>query len=475
MVHAILTLAGYLASLAAALWIYIMGYFVLKDQAYPFALPIRFICILFVWCVTVSVTTIPPVIFGGFDSCSKFHPSIPDENGRSFHDLWTDAIVRVIVTSILAILAGFISLADHPESTYIRQSLRCVMFYWLAVRCIDGFTRACTGTDENNDGLRDNVMHRYPIAYQGSAFGVAVSFLGDIWCIQLVIEKLVAFQEAFGENLPCMKAISCLSLMMKVCMVLVGVSVLLHPAVRLAVDTLATFCLFWLVVLVCWAYSLPMQSLRDARRVDREDDVMGEQLLKETRFAMRVIGAAQVGFVVAGLSMAVFLLFHGLYPLIKTNAVMSTYTYAGLADSLGNSLCVALLCAPSLCVPKISCCRPQAVSIGVEDSRVQEDCTCGQQLGKTLGRGSFPAPASTSACEACRWEVKVAELANRRVSVAQLLNFYTQLGSGKGQSTPAQRARFINTFCRRSPQPTMWCAMLLSQHLAAVRQERHWP
>ena len=434
------TLGGYFASLAAALWFYIMGYWVLKDQAYPFALPMRLACVALIWSITLSVTMVPLLIYGGHDPCSEFDPSMMNELGQAFHDLWVVAIVRVVSTWVLAVLAVFLCAADHPASTYIRQSVRCVLYYWLAtaVRCIDGFTMACTGEDRDQDGVRDDTLHTHPIPYMAAPFGTAASLLGDIWCIQLVMQRLVAFQEAFGEELPCMKAVRCLSLMMKVCMVLVGVGTLLDGPIRLAVNMFTTFCLLWLVVLVCWAYSLPLQALRNARELDRRNDVMGEQLLNEGRYAMRVILAAQLGFVMAGFSMALFLVSHGLLPFSSTNSLTSLYVYAGLSDTVGNAVCVSLLSVTSLSWPKLFCCPRKGASTGSEKSHLQNECTCGQQMGRTVSQSSQSVTRVGAAlCEACAWQVKVAELASRRVSVAQLLDFYAQLGcETQDPSTP---------------------------------------
>ena len=426
----------YFGSLAVALWIYIMGYFVLKDQAYPFALPIRFLCCFLILSSTTFLTLVPWIFFGGGENCNDFDPEMEDENGQRLQDYRTRTIVRIAATWILAALGIYMSMADHPESTYVRQSVRCVLFFWLGagVRCIDAFLGACLGGDRDNDGVRDMVFKNgvNVLALMSVAFGLATSFLGDIWCIQLVIQRLLTFQEAFGESLPCIKAISYLEFMMKFCMPCVAVAALLPDPTTLVVTTFTTVFLVLLVVLVSWAYSLPLKALRDAREVDSKDDAMGKQLMKETGFAMKVIFAAQLGFVVAGLSMAIYLCAFGLFPVMRTSLMTNIYHYGGLADSLGNAFCIVLLSASSLSLPKISCCPENAVADIQEENLVNEDCTCGQQLGKSLSQTSHSiTPVHAVACDACAWEIKVAELANRRVSVGKLLNFYTQLGSEK--------------------------------------------
>ena len=427
---------NYFGTLAFALWIYIMGYFVLKDQAYPFALPVRLLCAFLIFSSTLFLTLVPWIFFGGGKTCDDFDPEMANENGQRLEDFRAATIVRIVSTWVLSVLAIYMSVADHPESTYIRQSVRCVLYFWLSngVRCIDAFLSACLGKDGDNDGVRDTVFRYNDLALMSVAFGLATSFLGDIWCIQLVIGRLLAFQEAFGETLPCIKVINALSLMMKICMPCVAVAALLPDPTTLVVTIFTSFCLLWLVVLVCWAYSLPLQALRDARKVDSKDQTMGEQLLKETRFAMKVIFAAQLGFVVAGCSMAVYLLFFGLFPVTRTNVVTSIYYYGGLADSLGNAFCIALLSATSLSLPKLSCCAKKTANI--EDSLMNtSDCTCGQQLGRTLSQASQSTPVHRDACDACAWEIRVAELANRRVSVGQLLSFYSRLGEAKLEGT----------------------------------------
>eukprot|EP00438_Fugacium_kawagutii_P017776 Skav205859 [mRNA] locus=scaffold766:115813:119098:+ [translate_table: standard] len=422
----------YFGTLAVALWIYIMGYFVLKDQAYPFPLPIRLVCVFLILSSTILLTAVPWLFFGGGEGCNDFDPEMPNENGQRLQDFLPQTIIRIVSFWILAVLAMYMSVADHPESTYIRQSVRCVLYFWLGtgVRCIDTFLSACLGGDRDSDGVRDTVFRVNTIALMSVAFNLATSFLGDIWCIQLVIERLHAFQEAFGESLPCIKAINCLVVVMKICMPCVAFAAVLPDPTTLVVTTFTTLCLVVLVVLVSWAYSLPLKALRDSRKVDNKDDAMGKQLLKETKFAMRVIFAAQLGFVVAGFSMATFLLFFGLFPVTRTNAVTSVYQYSGLADSLGNAFCIVLLSASSLSLPKFS---PKKAAVDIEEENlVNTDCTCGKQLGRTSSQASQSlksATANDATCDACAWEIKVAELASRRVSVSNLLSFYTQLGS----------------------------------------------
>ena len=423
----------YFGSLGVALWIYVMGFYVLKDQAYPFALPTRLICAFLILLITLFLTCFPWLFFGGKEACNNFDPVMKTETGTSFEEMWTFTIIRIVSSWLLAVLAMHMSAADHPESTYIRQSVRCVLFFWIgnAVRCIDATMRACIGSDHDKDGVRDDPYWDYALIRMSIAFGLGTGFLGDIWCIQLVIERLLAFEEAFGESLPCMKAIRYLAFTMKVCMFCVAFATILPNPAALVVTTFTTFVLLWLVVLVYWAYLLPLRALRDASKVDAKDAAMGNQLLKETRFAMQVIFAAQVGFVAAGVSMATFFTFFGLLDVSLDPVVSNGYLYSALADSLGNALCIALLSATSMSMPRI-CCPKEKIRMQEDSSATQPaTCTCGQQLGKTLSQVSQPVSdvRAESACEACAWEMKVAELANRRVSVGQLLTFYTQLGS----------------------------------------------
>lgn len=76
----------YFGSLAVALWIYVMGYFVLKDQAYPFALPIRFLCSFLILSSTTFLTLVPWIFFGGGENCNDFDPEMEDENGQRLQD-----------------------------------------------------------------------------------------------------------------------------------------------------------------------------------------------------------------------------------------------------------------------------------------------------------------------------------------------------------------------------------------------------
>ena len=472
----------YFGTLAVALWIYVMGYFVLKDQAYPFPLPMRLLCIFLILSSTILLTAVPWLFFGGGEGCNDFDPEMPNENGQRLQDFLPQTIIRIVSFWILAVLAMYMCVADHPESTYIRQSVRCLLYFWLGtgVRCIDTFMSACLGGDRDNDGVRDRVFRINTIAMMSVAFGLATSFLGDIWCIQLVIARLHAFQEAFGESLPCIRVINCLVVLMKVCMPFVAFAARLPDPTTLVVSTFTTLCLLVLVALVCRAYLLPLKALRDSRKVDSKDEAMGKQLLKETQFAMRVIFVAQLGFVVAGFSMATFLLFFGLERVTRTNAVTSIYQYSGLADSLGNAFCIVLLSASSLSLPKFS---PKKAAVAIEEENlVNTNCTCGQQLARTSCQASQPwkSAAANATCDACAWEIKVAELANRRVSVSNLLSFYSQLGSTRLMSHFDPEKSTTNDVVRHAVIPesrhgTMGEALAESWHGVEDKSRKYFP
>ncbi|CAE7493424.1 unnamed protein product [Symbiodinium natans] len=407
---------------------------------------------------------------------------MPNENGQRLQDFLPQTIIRIVSFWILAVLAMYMCVADHPESTYIRQSVRCLLYFWLGtgVRCIDTFMSACLGGDRDNDGVRDRVFRINTIAMMSVAFGLATSFLGDIWCIQLVIARLHAFQEAFGESLPCIRVINCLVVLMKVCMPFVAFAARLPDPTTLVVSTFTTLCLLVLVALVCRAYLLPLKALRDSRKVDSKDEAMGKQLLKETQFAMRVIFVAQLGFVVAGFSMATFLLFFGLERVTRTNAVTSIYQYSGLADSLGNAFCIVLLSASSLSLPKFS---PKKAAVAIEEENlVNTNCTCGQQLARTSCQASQPwkSAAANATCDACAWEIKVAELANRRVSVSNLLSFYSQLGSTRLMSHFDPEKSTTNDVVRHAVIPesrhgTMGEALAESWHGVEDKSRKYFP
>jgi len=296
---------------------------------------------------------------------------------------------------------------------------------------VDISLEGCDGGDRDKDGVRDTAWHVNDIAMMSVNCGVASSFLGDFWCLQLVIERLLAFQEAFGETLPCAKATLYLSRFLKVSILLIPAAAALSLLANMVLTTIIALGMVILVVLICLAYLLPLQVLRSARKVDSEQ-AMGRELSKETCFAMKVILAAQVGSLLAGLSMAIYFSFYGVFPLLRTPSVTNAFEYSGMADTVGNSLCLALLSGSSLSLPKWSKWSrpPSGRSQSEAGSGNGKDCSCGKQLGKTWSDAL--ALSSTSPtdnlCEACAWEMKVSELASRRISVDQLLNFYRQLG-----------------------------------------------
>lgn len=257
-------------------------------------------------------------------------------------------------------------------------------------------------------------------------YGVAATILGDIWCLQLLIERLLALEEAFGEPLPCARPVVWLSRFLILCLLLL-VAGSAFPSIGLISCLCGSFGLICIMGMIWSAYSLPLRALRAAQKLDAANAV-GMEFQKETAFAIRVIKGAQFATVLAGSSMALYLAFLGLLRVIKSWVLFNAYQYGAEVDTLGNVLSLILLTVSSLSSPR----RRRTVKVRTAAPEVPDrpghetTCTCGKNLAEA--QVGLPMEMEGGLCDACSWERKVAELAHRRISVLQLLSFYERLG-----------------------------------------------
>ena len=127
--------------------------------------------------------------------------------------------------------------------------------------------------------------------------------------------------------------------------------------------------------------------------------------------------------------MALYLAFLGLLRMIQSLVLFNLYQYGAELDTLGNVVSLILLTASSLSLPRW---RRRTVEVRTAAPEVPDrsghemTCTCGKNLAEA--QVGLPMDMEGGLCDACCWERKVAELANRRISVLQLLNFYERLG-----------------------------------------------
>ena len=131
----------------------------------------------------------------------------------------------------------------------------------------------------------------------------------DMWCLQLLMERLMALEEAFGEPLPCSRPIFWLSWAIWLAIGLMAITSSLSTLVALVCSLVATTALLCLLALASHAYGVPLKALRRATELTH---AMALPLRRETRFALRVIRTARAGTVVSGLTMAWYLSTFGL-------------------------------------------------------------------------------------------------------------------------------------------------------------------
>ena len=75
-------------SFSLALWLYVLGLYVWRNQTHPFPFPVRLVVSATIFCSTVGVTLLPWLFYGGKEGCSQFDPTMRTENGQNFEDLW---------------------------------------------------------------------------------------------------------------------------------------------------------------------------------------------------------------------------------------------------------------------------------------------------------------------------------------------------------------------------------------------------
>ena len=241
----------------------------------------------------------------------------------------------------------------------------------------------------------------------------------DMWCLQLLMERLMALEEAFGESLPCSRPIFWLSWGIWLAIVVMAVTSSLSTLVALVCSLVATAALLCLMALTWRAFGVPLRALRRATDGDRRH-AMAMPLQCETRFALRVIRTARAAPVVSGLTMAWYLSTFGLMNHMvveviqvqlsclrqafspkaiqtgqKTHGDVAKhhdndvrYQYGQLFDLFANAMSLLLMSITSFTLPVLR--RPP--------------------------KPVHMAPKATGA-----WQAKVAELAGRRIMAGQRL------------------------------------------------------
>ena len=385
---------------------------------------------MFILSATLVVTLIPWIFFGGHQGCSEFDVTMQTAWGLSFEDFWFQFTIRAVLSWTLAPIVVFMLLADHFASPYVRESIRCVLYMYLAqlLKTLGTAFDACHGTDLDGDNVRDMAYERDQLAGFASAYGTGAAFLSDIWCLQLVVERLRALEETYGQPLPCSRSILWMSRLNIWMFFALAAMNFTPPIASWVVSILSTFSIGLITLLIWRAYAVPLHVLQAALRLEAVDGVL-LQLHKEAKFAMRVIRKAQIALVLASFSMGWHIASWGVSWVIIAQWTNDAFQYGAMVDTMGNTVCLLLLVNSSLHLPR---CIPTCYAAqSAVDSELTEElgCTCGKKVGLPR-RSQLDGEANdVVSCDKCAWAEKVAEIADRRVAVGQLLDFHKRLGS----------------------------------------------
>ena len=406
----LLFLQRYLGTICLVLFIYFVLSFALRAHTDPFSVSVRIAGAVLIFSSTAFITLVPWVIFGGKEECQASRGTSLTPWNQGFEDHWLDLSLRLIFIWLLAMHTIYINLGDHPPSAHTRQAVRCITFVWCG-KLIHIVTVAtdCCQVPEYIDGIRPADAE---IGYF-SVFGLGTHYVADVWFLQLVVERLIAFQAAYGELLPWTTVVLWLSrlLIFMVTVQAFGIAsryLALGNAIVLSVGVLL------LAVLLCRAYAVPYRYLLQAQKLD-VNHALSTEMKKETTFAMHLIWKSQIGIFlgICGMSFAFITFGLDFYILPRDKAVSMIYVVASNVDSLAITASLVMLSGVNF---KWCRCKPKSNKKPSED--LQHFCW---NFERTATRMSVED-------EDVQWQKKVADLAMRRVSVELLLRFYLQLG-----------------------------------------------
>ena len=412
----------------------------LRTQSSPAPLKLRVFQAAAIWLCTSLVTASPWLFLGGMQGCREFDPKMKTSYGYAFDQVWTLLYFRHGLNWSMTLAATYLVLADHPPSTYIRDCLRCFLYFYGAsiVATLATTWVACRGTDENEDGIRDSMFDEwYPMntsvvgALQASSRVGLI--LAGLWFVRIMVKKIRALEEAFGEPLPYSAAI-------------VRLSSLLACAFCgfffLQVSRLATFlgglagclALSVLTVLKLLALRVPLRALQSSRSCGG-----GQWTMKVDR-AVAALWRLQVAMSMGNSCIILFVVTMGYSFWSQSYEAATIQDYSSWLGAAGSSACLVLLTSGSLRLPRQRGRGPPGTQPLEEAPQIQErvlHCTCDtrwslrdmrQSLSHVPRLSSLSKRASArTGCERCAWEHKVQELASRRISAEQLLDFFARL------------------------------------------------
>ena len=199
---------------ALAAWGYFFGYYVLRSQSSPYPVHIRASLATALLACTSVVTAAAWLFLGGLDGCRVFDPEMKTSFGYKFDQFWTLLCFRHAVNWFLTVVGVYLVLADHPQSTYIRDCIRCLLYLYTSqiVSTIGSTWVACAGADGNNDGVRDSILDGSVNMQESLIIGLQFSgrlmqILSGNWFLQIVVKMMRALEVAFEEPLPCFRTI----------------------------------------------------------------------------------------------------------------------------------------------------------------------------------------------------------------------------------------------------------------------------
>lgn len=455
---------------ALAVWGYFFGYYVLKSQSSPYPLRIRVSLATALLLCTSLVTAAAWLFFGGLDGCRAFDPEMKTSFGYKFDQFWTLLCFRHAVNWFLTLIGICLVLADHPQSTYIRDCIRCLLSLYTSqiVSTLGNTLTACAGADENNDGVRDSFLGGSVSMQESPIAGLQVSgrlllVLSGNWFLQIVVKMMRALEAAFEEPLPCFRTIVYLKYFV------VTLAIVMPAAFRLQLLFLlgcftSAFALVVLTLMEFLALRAPLRALQ--RSLHSRTEFSGAPSEK-MQFAASTLRRFQVAVLLSNSTLA----FYGLVTALSNGFVRghiapTVADYSSLLNAVGLAIGLVILTG-SLNVPKPS--KKQAPELPGKEGPTsfieqQLECTCGrfkkkrwslqdedtEPVGQQMGIGktfsqvsamssirhwsSIRSESRKTACQRCSWDEHVKEIAGRRMSVDQLLDFYAKLGPPKKTS-----------------------------------------
>ncbi|CAE7703218.1 unnamed protein product [Symbiodinium sp. CCMP2592] len=460
---------------ALAVWGYFFGYSVLRSQSSPYPLRIRVSLATALLVCTSVVTTAAWLFLGGLDGCRAFDPEMKTSFGYKFDQFWTLLCFRHAVNWFLTLIGICLVLADHPQSTYIRDCIRCLLYLYTSqiVSTLGNTWIACAGADENNDGVRDSFLEGSVNMQESLIAGLQVSgrlllVLSGNWFLQIVVKMMRALEAAFEEPLPCFRTIVYLKYFV------VALTIVLPAAFRLQLLFLlgcftSALALAVLTLLEFLALRAPLRALQ--RSLYSRTAFSGAPSEK-MQFAASTLRRFQVAVLLSNSTIAFYVLITALTNgFVREYIALTAVDYSALLNAVGLAIGLAILTG-SLNAPELP--GKEGPTSFVEQ---QLQCTCGRfkkkrwslqdedgepatrfafrhlsgshtvvghQMGKTLSQvsamssirhwSSIRSESRKKACQRCAWDEHVKEIAGRRMSVDQLLDFYAKLAPKRATS-----------------------------------------